>query len=26
MHDALDTYKNFYVNKFVDHHAFEIAF
>lgn len=26
MHDALDTFKNFYVNKFVDHHAFEIAF
>jgi hypothetical protein len=26
MHDTLDTFKEFYVNKFVDHHAFEIAF
>jgi len=26
MHDTLDTFKQFYVNKFVDHHAFEIAF
>jgi hypothetical protein len=26
MHDTLDTFKEFYVNKFVDYHAFEIAF
>jgi len=26
MHDTLDTFKRFYVNKFVDYHAFEIAF
>ena len=26
MHDTLDTFKQFYINKFVDHHAFEIAF
>jgi len=26
MHDTLDTFKQFYVNKFVDYHAFEIAF
>jgi hypothetical protein len=26
MHDTLDTFKQFYVNKFVDHHSFEIAF
>jgi len=25
MHDTLDEFKKFYVNKFVDHHAFEIA-
>lgn len=25
MHDTLDEFKVFYVNKFVDHHAFEIA-
>ena len=25
MHDALDEFKVFYVNKFVDHQAFEIA-
>jgi hypothetical protein len=25
MHDTLNTFKVFYVNKFVDHHAFEIA-
>ena len=25
MHDTLDKFKVFYVNKFVDHHAFEIA-
>jgi hypothetical protein len=25
MHDTLDTFKQFYVNKFVDHHAFEIT-
>lgn len=25
MHDTLDEFKLFYVNKFVDHHAFEIA-
>jgi len=24
--DTLDTFKTFYVNKFVDHHAFEIIF
>jgi hypothetical protein len=24
--DTLDTFKRFYVNKFADHHAFEIAF
>jgi hypothetical protein len=26
MHDTLDTFKKFYVNKFVDYHAFKIAF
>lgn len=26
MDDTLDTFKQFYVNKFVDYHAFEIAF
>jgi hypothetical protein len=26
MHDALDTFKKFYVNKFVDYHAFGILF
>jgi hypothetical protein len=26
MHDSLDTFKRFYVNKFVDYHAFEIEF
>jgi hypothetical protein len=26
MHDTLDTFKRFYVNKFVDHHAFDISF
>jgi len=26
MHQTLDIFKEFYVNKFVDHHAFEIAF
>jgi hypothetical protein len=25
MHDTLDKFKTFYVNKYVDHHAFEIA-
>ena len=25
MHDTLDTFKDFYVNKYVDHHTFEIA-
>jgi hypothetical protein len=25
MHDTLDEFKVFYVNKFVDHHAFDIA-
>jgi len=25
MHDTLDYFKNFYVNKSVDHHAFEIV-
>jgi hypothetical protein len=25
MHDTLDKFKTFYVNKFVDHHAFKIA-
>ena len=25
MHDALDNFKTFYVNKYVDYHAFEIA-
>ena len=24
--NALDIYASFYVNKFIDHHAFEIAF
>ena len=24
--NALDVYSSFYVNKFIDHHAFEIAF
>ncbi|KAH9023764.1 hypothetical protein EDB85DRAFT_1870528, partial [Lactarius pseudohatsudake] len=24
--DTLDTFSNFYVNKYIDHHAFEIAF
>jgi hypothetical protein len=26
MHDTLDTFKEFYINKFADHHAFEIAY
>jgi len=26
MHNTLDTFKQFYVNRFVDYHAFEIAF
>lgn len=26
MHNTLDTFKKFYVNKFIDYHAFEIAF
>ena len=26
MHDTLDTFQQFYVNKFVDYHTFEIAF
>jgi hypothetical protein len=26
MHDTLDTFKRFYVNRFVDYHAFAIAF
>jgi len=26
MHDTLDTFSRFYVNKYVDYHAFEIAF
>jgi hypothetical protein len=26
MHNTLDTFKEFYVNKFVNYHAFEIAF
>ena len=26
MHDTLDEFKVFYVNHFVDHHAFEIVF
>jgi hypothetical protein len=26
LHDSLDTFDTFYVNKFVDHHAFEIAY
>jgi hypothetical protein len=25
-HHSLDTFRSFYVNKFIDHHAFEIAF
>jgi hypothetical protein len=25
-HDSLDTFHSYYVNKFIDHHAFEIAF
>ncbi|KAH9979853.1 hypothetical protein BGW80DRAFT_1556544 [Lactifluus volemus] len=25
-HDSLDRFSSFYVNKFIDHHAFEIAF
>ena len=25
LHDSLDTFQSFYVNKFIDHHAFEIA-
>ena len=25
MHDSLDEFNEFYVNKFVDHHAFKIA-
>jgi len=25
MHDALDEFKFFYVNRYVDHHAFEIT-
>ena len=24
-HDTLDSFHGFYVNRFVDHHAFEIA-
>ena len=24
--NTLDVYRSFYVNKYVDHHAFEIAF
>ena len=24
--DTLDTFTHFYVNKYVDHHAFEVAF
>jgi hypothetical protein len=26
LHDSLDSFDSFYVNKFADHHAFEIAF
>lgn len=26
MHDTLDTFSRFYINKYVDYHAFEIAF
>jgi hypothetical protein len=26
LHDSLDNFDSYYVNKFVDHHAFEIAF
>jgi len=26
MHDTFDTFKKFYVNKFVDYHAFKITF
>ncbi len=26
MHETLDTFKQFYVNKFVDYHAFAIVF
>ena len=26
MHDTLDKFTQFYINKFVDHHAFEIAY
>ncbi len=26
MHDTLDTFSHFYINKYVDYHAFEIAF
>ena len=25
LHNAFDTYMGFYINKFADHHAFEIA-
>jgi hypothetical protein len=25
-HDSLDTFRAFFVNKYADHHAFEIAF
>ena len=25
-HDSLDAFHSYYVNKFIDHHAFEIAF
>lgn len=25
MHDSLDEFKTFYINKFIDHHAFEIT-
>ena len=24
--DALDVFKSFYINKFIDYHAFELAF
>ena len=25
-HDTLDTFESFYVNRFIDHHAFEVIF